>query len=238
MKKRTKIIISAIAITALFATAACVFIFGHYLPQEREKAELERMVREYYDAKLELYRAENEQYADYEVDVAFLGDSLTDGYNLAEYYPDYLTANRGIGGETTFGLEERMQISLYDLKPKVAVMLIGGNNLGTMLENYEDILIGMQKNLPDTKIILISLTSMGGKWGKGNQTAAYNNVIIKKLAEKYGFMFVDVYSPLLNTESGEIYAEYTIDGAHLTPLGYTVLTETLTPHIEVALNRK
>ena len=182
---------------------------------------------------MDSYETENAKYSDYEVDVAFLGDSLTDGYDLAAYYPQYLVANRGIGGETSTGLEERLKVSVYDLKPKVAVMLIGANNPDTMMENYESILKGFVENLPNTKIILLSLTSMGGSdWGKNNQLAAYNNVQIKMLAEKYSFEYVDIYSPLLNLEDGEIYDEYTTDGGHLTPLGYEVLTQKITPVIE------
>lgn len=66
------------------------------------------------------------------MDVAFIGYSLTDRYDLEEYYPQYVTANRGINGDTTFDIEKRLQISLYNLKPKVAVMLIGVNNPDTM----------------------------------------------------------------------------------------------------------
>lgn len=191
--------------------------------------EWERMVAEYRASKMESYAKENEMYADYEVDIAFIGDSLTDGYDIKAYYPDYLVSNRGIGGDTTFDLEGRIQISLYDLKPKVAVMLIGANNFSTMFENYERILLGMQENLPNTKIVLLSLTSMSGEWGKNNQLAAYNNVKIKLLAEKYSFEYVDLYSVLMNLETGEIYPEYTTDGGHLTAKGYEVLTAAITP---------
>lgn len=189
-------------------------------------------VAAYRAEKIAMYESENAQYGDYEVDVAFLGDSLTDGYDVKKYYPQYLVSNRGIGGETTIGLEERMQISLYDLKPKVAVMLIGANNMDTMFDNYESILLGFQENMPNTKIVLLSLTSMSGEWGKKNQLAAYNNVKIKMLAEKYGYEYVDLYSALLNLDSGEIYPEYTTDGGHLTREGYEVLTAAITPAVE------
>ncbi len=233
-----KKILIAIGGVLLLIMVACAYFLGVYLPEKNEQAKKDRLVHEYYEAKLELYSAENEEFEEYEVDIAFIGDSLTDGYNLAEYYPDYVTANRGIGGETTHGLEDRMQVSLYDLKPKVAVMLIGGNNLDTMMENYEDLLIGMRDNLPETKVILLSLTSMGGSWARKNQLAAYNNVIIKKLAAKYGFAFVDLYTPLFNESTGEIYAEYTSDGAHLTPAGYRVFTDAVTPVIEELLSKE
>ena len=197
-----------------------------------EDEDFAAQVAAYRAEKIAMYESENAQYGDYEVDVAFLGDSLTDGYDVKKYYPQYLVSNRGIGGETTIGLEERMQVSLYDLKPKVAVMLIGANNMDTMFDNYESILLGFQENMPNTKIVLLSLTSMSGEWGKKNQLAAYNNVKIKMLAEKYGYEYVDLYSALLNLDSGEIYPEYTTDGGHLTAEGYEVLTAKITPAIE------
>ena len=48
-------------------------------PEKRKKAEHEKLVMEYRAAKMEQYRVENEKYDDYEVDVAFIGDSLSSG---------------------------------------------------------------------------------------------------------------------------------------------------------------
>lgn len=215
---------------------SCLFLFGGLCGCESEDDDLEQKVLEYRANKMSIYEDENNKYDDYEVDIAFLGDSLTDGYNVETYYPQYLVSNRGISGETTIGLESRLQISIYDLKPKVAVMLIGANNMDTMFDNYEEILKGFKENLPNTKIILLSLTSMSGEWGKKNQLAAYNNVKIKMFAEKYSFAYVDLYSALLNLESGEIFSEYTTDGGHLTNLGYEVLTKEITPAVEKQLS--
>ena len=199
-----------IAISAVLLVGISVFL-GIYLHQQQEIAEFYKMVQEYRNAKMEQYRKENEAFSDYEVEVAFLGDSLTDGYDLAKYYPQYVTSNRGIGGDTTFDLEARLQESVYDLKPQVLVMLIGANNVDTMFENYESILKGFQENLPETKVVLLSLTAMGGEhWGSKNQIAAYNNVTIKLLAGKYGYTFVDLYTPLYDVSIREVYDGYTV----------------------------
>lgn len=236
MKKKI-IIISLITAICLALIGLAAWYFGFILPQVQKEAALQEAAREYYAGKLKQYEKENRQYGDYEVDVAFLGDSLTDGYDLKKYYPQYVTANRGIGGETTIGLEERLKISVYDLKPKVAVMLIGANNMDTMFENYENLLIGLRDNLPDTEIVLLSLTAMGDEWGKKNQLAAYNNVKIKILAEKYGFEFIDLYTPLLDGTTGEVYEGYTVDGGHFTPKGYRIVTEQITPVLKRILGR-
>ena len=235
LKKRFWIPLCALVL-ALIALA--ILYFAKILPEKREEEKLQEAVRAYRAAKFEQYERENAEYDDYEVDVAFIGDSLTDGYDLAKYYPQYVTANRGIGGDTTFGLEERLQVSLYDLKPKVVVMLIGANNMDSMLENYESILKSLQENLPESKIVLLSLTAMGGEhWGRKNQLAAYNNVSIKLLAQKYDFAFVDLYSALYDVSIGEVYAGYTIDGGHFTHEGYTVVTAQVTPVLKELLGK-
>lgn len=236
MKKRTKVILAFCAAAAFLLVCTGVILFGILMPKWEAEAQLRQAVADYYNTKLTLYYAENLKYEDHEIDVAFLGDSLTEGCDLSKFYPGLLTANRGIGGETTHGLEKRLKVSVYDLKPKVAVVLIGGNNLKTMFENYENILKGLQTNLPDTKVILVSLTAMGQSWAQKNLQAAYNNVKIRMLAEEYGYAFVDAFTPLLDPDTNEICSEYTTDGAHLTEEGYEVLSGVILPEIEKALN--
>lgn len=233
MKKR--IVVVGFGILIITLIAVLIWFFGFHLPKVEKDKNQQQLVKEYYDNKLNLYQQENDKYSDYEVDVAFLGDSLTDGYNLKLYYPDYVVSNRGIGGETTHGLEERLKVSAYDLKPKVVVMLIGGNNLNTMFENYEDILIGLKDNLPNTKVILLSLTAMGKDWGHKNEIACLNNVKIKLLAEKYDYTFVDLFTPLFDINIGEVYSDYTTDGAHFTSKGYEVVTSVVKPVIDSLL---
>ena len=235
MKK--KILIAISILLALAVVAGAALYFAYIRPQQAARQTQQQAIAAYRENKMQQYRKENEQYDDYAVDVAFLGDSLTDGYDVAKYYPQFVVSNRGIGGDTTFDLQARLQVSVYDLKPKVAVMLIGANNFNTMFENYEDILKGLKENLPDTKIVLLSLTCMSGDWGRNNTQAAYNNVKIKKLAEKHGFGFVDLYSPLMDITTGEIYPQYTTDGGHLTPQGYEVLTAQITPVLHSLLEK-
>ncbi len=230
MKKKFTLAIIFIAILAVLSSL--LYIFLKYLPEKRAEEEFIAAMQDYYDGKLEQFAKENKSISPGEIQVAFIGDSLTDGYDLAKYYPDLVTANRGIGGDTTIGLEKRLQVSLYDIQPRVVVMLIGANNMKNMFENYEDILISLKQNLPDSEIVLLSLTSMGDNWGRNNHLAAYNNVKICALAEKYGYEFVDLYTPLLNMATDEIYEEYTTDGGHLTPEGYEVLTKEIRPVLD------
>ena len=236
MKKAWKI--GLICLLAAALVTGLVLFFGFHLPAQRQRQEHARAVQAYREAKMAQYQQENQNFDDYEVEVAFLGDSLTDLYDLAKYYPQYRTSNRGIGGDTSFDLEARLQVSVYDLKPQVLVMLIGANNPDSMLENYETILQGLRENLPETKVVLLSMTAMGGEhWGRHNQQAAYNNVSIRLLAEKYGFTFVDLFAPLYDVSRGEVYEGYTVDGGHFTDVGYAAVTALITPVLEQLLGK-
>ena len=109
--------------------------------------------------------------------------------------------------------------------------------MNDMFSNYENLLNGLKENLPDTKVVILSLTAMGGEhWGPKNQLAAYNNVKISKYAEKYGFYYVDLFTPLYDIESGQVYDGYTSDGGHFTKVGYDVVTSLVKPVVIEALN--
>lgn len=191
----------------------------------------------YYNEKVEEFREDNKKYADKEVDVAFIGDSLTEYYDVENYYPDFIVVNRGIGGDKTFGLEDRLQVSAYDITPKVIVMLIGTNNLYTMFDNYERIVKSIRETLPNTDLVIISLLPMGGEYGKKNETIVRNNVEIERIANLHRCTYVDAYNLLLNPETNEIRNTYTLDGVHLTDKGYVVLTSAISTVLQGLLEK-
>ena len=226
-KKKIIICIIIFAIITIIAILLTNSVIG-YIKDKKKKEENAKLVKEYYNNKFEMYKKENSQI--YGVDVAFLGDSLTDGCDLEKYYTDYSVTNRGIGGDTTYGLKGRLKVSAYDVNPKVIVILIGGNDilsgkgLESIYNNYEEIITGIQNNLPDTKIVWCSLTALGGNWAKYNDTCIICNQKIKLLANKFGCTFVDLYTPLCNEKTDQIFENYTIEGVHLTDAGYKVIS--------------
>lgn len=225
LNKRTIIIaISSVIIVALVVSAVFLVKYHNDKVKSEERAKL---IKEYFDNKISTYEYENENLT---ADVVFLGDSLTDGCDLTKYYPEFSTFNRGIGGDTSYGLLGRLKVSAYDARPKVIVLLIGGNDilggktLESVYENYQKIIEGIKENLPETKIVWCSLTAMGDKCAPKNDTAIICNQKIKLLANKYDCYFVDLFTPLCNVETGEIFEDYTVDGAHFTDEGYKVVS--------------
>ena len=78
------------------------------------------------------YHQANEQLKKQPADpkrVVFMGDSITDLWQLAEYFPGKPYVNRGIGGQTTPQMLVRMYPDVIDLKPAVMVLLAGTNDI-------------------------------------------------------------------------------------------------------------
>src|SRR5215471_16575178 len=61
--------------------------------------------------------------------VVFLGDSITDGWHIDEYFPGKPYINRGIGGQTTPQMLVRFRQDVIDLQPKLVVILAGTNDI-------------------------------------------------------------------------------------------------------------
>ena len=136
------------------------------------------------------------------VDVVFLGDSLTEGYDVQSYYPNYNVLNRGIGGDTTVGVEKRLDVSVFDANPKITAMLIGANNMSTMLDNYENILIKYQEKAPNMKVVLLSLTSMSKEWGRKNELKQEYTIDGGHLTAKGYEVVTSVITPVIDNLLG------------------------------------
>jgi len=61
--------------------------------------------------------------------VVFLGDSITDGWKLAESFPGKPYVNRGISGQTTPQMLVRMFPDVIDLDPAAFILLAGTNDI-------------------------------------------------------------------------------------------------------------
>ena len=227
MKKKIVILASILIALAFVALIVGNCLLFQRAQQKQREDDWIVFIKQYYNDKVAQYEAENPTLED--VDVVFLGDSLTDGYDVDAYYPQFNVANRGIGADTTFGLERRLKVSAYDIDPKVVVILIGANNLDTMLDNYERIVTGIKQNLPNAKIVLLSICPTSGSQAWRNPIALENNVEIEAIAGRQGCTYVDMFPILLDPDTDELRESYTIEGLHFTAEGYEVITAALTP---------
>jgi len=105
-------------------------------------------------------------------DVVFLGDSITHGWEgqkaWAEYFGDFKPVNLGIGGDQTGHVLWRITEGheLDNLKPKVAVIMIGTNNIGgytapQIAGGIADIVEELKRQKPDIKVLVLGVFPRG-----------------------------------------------------------------------------
>jgi lysophospholipase L1-like esterase len=180
--------------------------------------------------------------------IVFVGDSLTQRYPLNEFYPGLPTYNRGIDGDTTTGLMRRLDVSIFDLNPKVVVLLIGTNDLqvGQIPREQTVLNIGLicdaiEAKLPAAKIVLVSLypvNETGEKLVEKIVVGPRKNSEIQLINEEIkGFkniIYADVY-PHLVDEFNQLNMRYSKEGLHLSLNGYSIITPVIRACIEHAL---
>ena len=231
MKIKFFILIILASLLVVAISSVICYQYNVFKKNEQNK----EILNTYYNQKVEQFEQENKSAQD--VDVVFLGDSITDGCDLKTYYPNYNALNRGIGGDTTFGLEKRLKVSAYDVNPKVVVMLIGANNYKTMFENYEDIVKDIQENLPNSKLVLISLTALGKDFGHLNPQLQENNKKIKEIADENNLIYVDMFTPLFDTETQKMFDDLSEDGVHPNDKGYNIISKEINLILSMLLHK-
>ena len=165
--------------------------------------------------------------ADEQGAIVFLGDSITEYWNLPASFPNVKVANRGIAGDTTRGMLCRLQEDVLDLQPKVIVLLGGINDLfhspqGTpdaIASNVRSMLEQIHTATPSTPVLVCEILPSKGI-NDGNVRAA-NVAVDKVLAGFKNAHRVKTHDGFLNSE-GLLNDSLFTDGTHPNPAGYAV----------------
>ncbi len=169
--------------------------------------------------------------------IVFLGDSITDGWRLNEYFPDQDFVNRGIGGQITGEMLGRFKSDVIDLRPDAVLILGGTNDLarGVNILNIENN-YSMMADLADRhniKVIFASVLPVSDYHKDQNpaweQTAHRPPVLIralndwmKNISEQRGYVYLDYFSALADN-NGQLPAELADDGLHPNSKGYRLM---------------
>ena len=174
-------------------------------------------------------------------DIIFLGNSITDGAEWSELFNDNRIKNRGISGDFTAGVLNRLEeISIR--KPKKVFLLIGVNDLArntstdSIFKNIIQIATYLKQESPSTKLYIQSVLpvndafkTFGGHTSKGDQIKTLNtNLNLNAL--KYQYTYIDLYSSFLD-ENGKMAKQFTNDGLHLKGDGYLLWKHIVYPYV-------
>jgi len=236
----------------LFASA-----FGQAPPGSRAAQRLEEyrqsrvaVLRDDF-GELARYRAANDRLkpaAPNEKRVVFFGDSITDMWNLTEYFPGKPYINRGISGQTTPQMLLRFRQDVIALGPKVVVILAGTNdiagNTGPMsLEDIEANYASMAELAKANSIYVVFASiipvhnytpdSQDLFAQRSPQKIVELNRWLKSYCADHGDLYLDYFSAMVD-EKGLLQQDLAEDGLHPNKAGYSIMARLAVAAIEKA----
>jgi hypothetical protein len=169
-------------------------------------------------------------------DAVFLGDSQTDRCEWAELFGMRGIINRGIDGDTTDGVLNRLD-ELIAMKPRKIFIMIGGadfiigRTIPRIEENYKKIVARIRSGSPKTEIYIQSiLPTDQKKVPVPSGLIPGLNARLMTLADNDHVFYLDIYSIMADV-SGSLNPAYSIDGVHLNGRGYLKWREAIMPYL-------
>lgn len=167
--------------------------------------------------------------------VVFLGDSITDRFDVATAFPGQPVVNRGIGGDSLDGLAARIGLSVGVLQPRTVFVMIGINDIvftdasiENMLERYAAILDSPELADPRRAVYVVSVLPVRTPDPTHNMKVLALNNGLRRVAAERNRPYVDLWN-LLRDDRNALREELTTDGIHLNAAGYAIIQARLAP---------
>ncbi|MCE9558405.1 MAG: hypothetical protein K8R88_05590 [Armatimonadetes bacterium] len=186
------------------------------------------------------------------VDVVFLGDSITQGWEGSgkatwdKYYAGRKAANFGFSGDRTEHVLWRLdQGEIIGLKPKVVVIMIGTNNIGhgssnasATAEGVSAIVSRLRKGVPDAKILLLNIFPRDREATDSlRMQVADASAQFQKLGDERHVFCRDIGHHFVRLD-GSLRSLLMPDFLHLNPAGYEIWAKAMEPELKALLGEK
>jgi lysophospholipase L1-like esterase len=178
--------------------------------------------------------------------VVFVGDSITDGWKLADYFPGKPYLNRGIDGQSTPEMLVRFRQDVIDLHPKVLVVLAGTNDVAgvtgaTRNEDIEANYASMAElaRAHHIRVVLNNYTEDAKESFalRPRERILALNTWLKDYCARNGLVYLDYFSALVD-DKGMLKRDLTGDGLHPNDAGYKIMAPLAEKAIEKTLAAK
>lgn len=176
-------------------------------------------------------------------DIIFLGNSITNGGEWSELFADSRVKNRGISGDITEGVYDRLGPILQG-KPAKIFLLIGINDVArgtpadSIVSNIARIVRKIRTESPSTRLYLQSLLPVSehyhmfeGHTSRGHMVAEINTQL-RQLADREQIVYVDLYARFVDPSTGKMNLAYTNDGLHLLGPAYLLWRDIVKPYVD------
>jgi len=182
------------------------------------------------------------------IDLLFLGDSITQRWEQApevweRYYGQRRAVAMGIDNDGTQQLLWRLEHSnLEQVNPKLAVLLIGINNIGNdgveveeLTEGITAVLAKIREKCPAARVLLLGILPYGQSLTPGRpETIIGTNERLARLADGERVNFLDIGGHFLLSD-GQVDRALLHDGVHPSAQGYEVFARAIEGKVSVLL---
>ena len=164
--------------------------------------------------------------------MAFVGDSITEGANWGQLFPARHSVNFGVGWDQTGGLLNRL-VQIEQAEPSRVFLLIGTNDIGNgravadAADNIREAVQRLKMSLAPGDIILQSVLPREAIY---QADVTELNARLRRVAVEEGVQFLNIYDDFLVDDALD--PAVTEDGLHLTQAGYDRWRTILAPFVE------
>ncbi len=176
--------------------------------------------------------------------ILFVGSSTIRLWNLEESFPDLPVVNRGFGGSEMIDSVRFFDRLVTPHQPRAIFVYAGSNDLskGTasweVLEDFQRFVAKVHQAQPETDVVFLSVKPTIRRWPIIHRVRAANELVAAWAALQENVHYLDVHTPMLNSD-GEPESRYLAkDGLHLSEEGYRHLTELVRPEIDRLLQQQ
>jgi lysophospholipase L1-like esterase len=167
--------------------------------------------------------------------VVFVGSSSIRMWDLKKSFPDKGYLNRGFGGSVIADSTHNLTELVAKHKPRLVVFYAGDNDIASgmspdrVAEDFRTFTKKFEAELPDTKLVYISIKPSIARWKLADKMREANKLIAAECAKHPHFAFVDVWPVMLDKDGQPRKDIFLGDGLHMNETGYKLWVELVNP---------
>lgn len=169
----------------------------------------------------------------------FLGDSITECYDLDKFFENYQVINSGVSGYTTKNILDKLPKMVYRYNPSKIFLLIGTNDIykeksqEEIINNISKIIDGIKENRKYAKLYIESIYPINSAKEKKRTNKEINeiNKKIKALCKEKKVTYLNI-GKLLMDDNKELRSDFSNDGLHLNDAAYQVITDEIKKYLD------